>query len=445
MSLTVSKSTDYKINELAIVSKNGKIDISKIFIELSIFDSIYMPVMSGNVLIKDSVGMASKLLFDGSEVILIDIQKDEEGTIGNLKKAFRVYKQTDRSADGESSETYILNFVSQELLFSDQQRVNQSYRKTYTEMVERIMLDYLLIPQSNLGGVYEPSSGIRQSVIPNLRPIEAIEWVMRKAVNNENSPSYVFFQNLIGYNFASLSSFLEKPFVLDVKFETKNKNEKDSAFEELSTARSFEVISEYDSIARTRKGVDAGTFIGFDLVTKNISRRPLSFDDHYGNMKHGNKTPNFSATKNKDGLLNSAMFDSRIVLDTFSTTRALSNYVREHDPESVVYNSRTEDYAFQRKAIFENLKMRRIKLVMPGNFTLSSGFNVNVNAPTFGEKGEGDENKNPLLSGKYLITASRHILGPDKHESIIECSSTSSDLDFVQQETEEQSETLKAY
>ena len=78
-------------------------------------------------------------------------------------------------------------------------------------------------------------------------------------------------------------------------FETKNKNEKGSAFEELSTARSFEVISEYDSIARTRKGVDAGTFIGFDLVTKNISRRPLSFDDHYGNMKHGNKTPNFSA------------------------------------------------------------------------------------------------------------------------------------------------------
>ena len=60
-------------------------------------------------------------------------------------------------------------------------------------------------------------------------------------------------------------------------------------------------------------------------------------------------------------------------------------------------------------------------------------------------KGEGDENKNPLLSGKYLITASRHILTVDKHESIIECSSTSSDLDFVQQETEEQSETLKAY
>ena len=132
-------------------------------------------------------------------------------------------------------------------------------------------------------------------------------------------------------------------------------------------------------------------------------------------------------------------------LDRLPTPRQLSDYVRTHDPESLIYNSRTEDYAFQRKAIFENLKMKRIKLVMPGNFTLSSGFNVNVNAPTFGEKAKGDENKNPLLSGKYLITASRHILGPDKHESIIECSSTSSDLDFVQQETEEQSETLRVY
>tara|TARA_R110000824_G_scaffold47144_5_gene134629 strand:+ start:1100 stop:2437 length:1338 start_codon:yes stop_codon:yes gene_type:complete len=445
MSLTVSNSTEYKINELAIVAKNGKIDISKFFIELSIFDSMFLPVMSGNILIKDSVGMSSKLLFDGSEVILIDIQKDEQGIIGNLKKAFRVYKQTDRSADGESSETYILNFVSQELLFSDQQRVNQSYRKTYTEMAERIMLDYLLIPQNNLGGIYEPSSGVRQSIIPNLRPIEAIEWVMRKSVNNKNSPSYVFFQNLIGYNFASLSSFLNKGIVLDIKFETKNKNEKGAAFDELSTARSFEVISEYDNIKKTRSGVNAGTFIGFDLVTRNISRRALSFSDHYDNLDHANKTPNFTASKNQDGLLNSAAYDSRIVLDTFSTTRVLSNYVREHDPESIAYNSRTEDYAFQRKAIFENLNSKKIKLVMPGNFTLSSGFNVNVNAPTFGEKGQGSENKNPLLSGKYLITASRHIITPDKHDSIIECSSTSSDLDFVQQDTNEQNESLKAY
>ena len=59
MSLTVSNSTEYKINELAIVAKNGKIDISKFFIELSIFDSMFLPVMSGNILIKDSVGMSS--------------------------------------------------------------------------------------------------------------------------------------------------------------------------------------------------------------------------------------------------------------------------------------------------------------------------------------------------------------------------------------------------
>ena len=58
------------------------------------------------------------------------------------------------------------------------------------------------------------------------------------------------------------------------------------------------------------------------------------------------------------------MYDSRIVLDTFSTARQLSEYVKSHDPESLSYGSRTEDYVFQRKAIFENLNSKKLKIVM---------------------------------------------------------------------------------
>lgn len=443
MSLTDSQ--QYHINELAIVTKVNKIDISGVFKELNIFDSMFMPVMSGNLFITDSLGLSSKLMFDGSEVLLVDISKTEDSEVGRLKKAFRIYKQTDRTSNSERSENYVLNFVSDELIFSDQQRINQAYRMPYMKMVERIMLDYLKIPPNNLNGVYEESSGIRDVIIPNLRPIEAIQWIARKAVNLDNSPSFVFYQNLIGYNFISLSKLLSENEIIDIKFQSKNQNKKGNALTDLSTARSFQVVSQSDAIKRTRSGVNAGTFIGFDPMTRMISRRPLSYLDHYENMKHSNPTPNFSAQINKDGILNTAMYDSRIVLDTFSTARQLSEYVKSHDPDSIAYGSRTEDYVFQRKAIFENLNSKKLKIVMPGNFQLTTGFNVNIRAPFFGEKAEGDENEDETLSGKYLIIGSRHILKNKTHETVIETATTSSGQEFVTESTQAQTATLESY
>lgn len=443
MSLTDSQ--QYHINELAIVTKVDKIDISGVFKELNIFDSMFMPVMSGNLFITDSLGLSSKLMFDGTEVLLVDISKTEDSEVGRLKKAFRIYKQSDRMSNSERSESYILNFVSDELIFSDQQRVNQAYKMPYVKMVERIMIDYLKIPPNNLNGVYEESSGVRDVIIPNLRPIEAIQWIARKAVNLDNSPSFVFYQNLIGYNFISLSKLLSEVEIIDIKFQSKNQNKRGNALKDLSTARSFQVVSQSDTIKRTRSGVNAGTFIGFDPITRMISRRPLSYLDHYENMKHSNPTPNFSAQINKDGILNTAMYDSRIVLDTFSTARQLSKYVKSHDPDSIAYGSRTEDYVFQRKAIFENLNSKKLKIVMPGNFQLTTGFNVNVKAPFFGEKAEGDENEDETLSGKYLIIGSRHILKNKTHETIIETATTSSGQEFVTESTQAQTATLESY
>lgn len=445
MSLSLTDSQEYHINELVIVTKVGNIDISSAFLELNIYDSLFVPVVSGAIVISDTLGLSSKLLFDGSESLLIDISKSEGSDIGHFKKAFRIYKQTDRSTTTERKESYVLNFVSDELIFSDQQRVNQAYRMPYVQMVERMLIDYLKVPSTNLGGVYEPTAGVRDVIIPNLRPIEAIQWVARKSVNFDNSPSFLFFQNLVGFNFVTISKLLSENDILDIKFETKNRNEKGKSLDELSTARSYEVVSQNDTIKKQRAGVNAGTFIGFDPITRMISRRPLSYLDHYENMKHSNRTPNFSSFQNKDGILNSAMYDSRIVLDTFSTARQLSKYVKSHDPESLTYGTRTEDYAFQRKAILENLNSKKLRVVMPGNFQLTSGFNVNLNVPIFGEKDKSDENRDKNLSGKYLIIGARHILKEKEHESIIEVATTSSENDDIISNTKDQNDVLETY
>jgi hypothetical protein len=69
-----------------LVTKGGDIDITKIYEEINIFDSLLTPVMTGNILIKDANGLSSKLIFDGSESLLLHISKDKDSDIDLSKK-----------------------------------------------------------------------------------------------------------------------------------------------------------------------------------------------------------------------------------------------------------------------------------------------------------------------------------------------------------------------
>lgn len=434
----------FSLNELAIVTKTGKLDISKLFQELNIFDSILSPVMTGAVVIIDSIGLSAKLLFDGSEVLLVNIGKDTDSESFRLKKAFRIYRQTNRATIEQNSETYTLEFVSDEFMFSEQQKINQSYKTSYSDAAKKILVNYLKVPEHKLRGVFQQTTGIRDIVIPNLKPLDAIEWCAKRSIDQKRSPNYVFFENNLGYNFTSLSYLLSADYLFKIKFPAKNL-ENTNAAQDLLSPRHFEVVNQTDKLKSTREGVAAGTFIGFDPLTRTIQNKRIGFEDHYNAMDHGNDTANFSQSKNRGGEKATEAFDSRKALSIFGANRKNSNYIKKYDPTSISKIETQEDFVFARKAIFANLMNKRIKLVMPGNFQLTSGFNLNVRVPDFSKKESGSENEDRSLSGKYLIIAARHVIKYDMHETILELATTSNETDFIPQSAPEQNRAIDNY
>jgi hypothetical protein len=438
------QASKFTLNELSIVTKTGKLDISKIYEEINIFDSLLTPVMSGSIIINDSIGLSPKLIFDGSEVLLINIGKNNDSDSLRLKKAFRIYKQSDRKNINQNSEKYSLDFVSDEFIFSDQQRINQAYKTTYSDIVRKILVDYLKSPSTKLSGIFENTTGIRDIVIPNLKPIDAIEWCAKRSIDSKKSPNYMFFENNLGFNFVSLSSLLSQKELFRIRFSTKN-IEETNIVDDLLSPRSYEVINQTDKIKMTRSGVNAGTFIGFDPITRTIQNKRIGFEDHYNAMTHGNKTPNFSQSTNRGGELSTEAYDSKKTVSIFGANRKNSNYVKKYDPTSISKIENQEDFIFQRKSILFNLMNKRIKLVMPGNFQLTSGFNLNIRVPDFSLKETGGDNEDRAISGKYLIIATRHIIGFDKHETILEVATTSNELGFIPQSTADQNRVLSNY
>jgi hypothetical protein len=438
MDKRVVQSTQYTTKKLSIVSKIGEIDITGIFEEINIYDSILYPCMNGTVIISDSIGLSDKLSFDGSETIVIEMGKTSDA--GILKKSFRIYKQGPRTSANMSSESYMLYFISEEFILSQLLKLRRSYKDTYSKMVSNILKEYLQIEDASIGMI-EQSLGNRIMVFPSLSPFDAINLCSRRAVNYINSPTFLFFENKFGYNFVTTSTLLGSKESFTINFQPKNL--KDDRFE-LYGARHYEVVSQFDLNKNITSGVYGSRYIGFDTSNRSLVVKNIDFSNTYELSEHANKMPNIGLITNKLGKITTA-YDAKVVFQPTNVLDQTSSWTKEKDPYSIDVSDDNYNYLVQREALFRNLMSKRIRAVMPGNFDLTSGLTANLIVPKRGEKAVSENIEDKSLSGKYLIIAARHIINYQKHETVIEVATDSNNRDAVYTSTNLQNESLEIY
>ena len=433
MSLEIVQSTQYAIQQLTLVTKAGDVDITGIFDEINLFDSVLMPCMSGNIVIRDAIGLSKKLLIDGSEYIIIKINKDNlgNGAAFNYDRTFRIYKQTDRKNINQTSEMYILHFASEELIFSEQQKVNQSFKGNYSQLAQLVLTNYLKVPfETRKIGIIEPTRGIFSVVVPNLSPFDTMNWLIKRSVDTQGLPNYLFYQNKLGYNFASLSTLLAADPIMNVNFKPKNlpNPSGQTMADEFTGARDYKIVSQFNIIEGVRDGVYAGKFIGFDPLMRRKQVHQINFMDIWNSSKHANPNIGLSAASNRNNVDPAKMYDSKVTLFPFTSTRINNPYTVTNDPTTATIADNTHNYVLQRKAILSNLMQNRVQVSVPGNFALSAGFNVFLDMKS--RFNDGDTNDDTVY-GKYLIVAARHVIKYDRHETLIEVATDSTNKVFA--------------
>ena len=420
MTTEITSTLEYEIHNLVLVTQYGNYEIRDIFLELNVYDHILYPCMSGNIVILDSTGLINKLSFDGSEFILMDISKKDKQL--RRKKAFHIFKMTDRKSKSSNSESYVLHFISDEFVYSEQKIINRSFKgKAYSEIVAEILTKDLKVDNNRLTGLFHKSSRMKEVVIPSMNPLEAINWCSRRAVNSDFLSDFFFYENAIGYNFASLTELKKKDPIFDVNFTIKNIEGSKSL--EMFGVRDFEIIVQYDYIENIKSGVFAGTFIGYDPVTRTVVEQKISYDDIIGNNTF-NKNSKVVKTTNRDGKTNLQEYDSRRVVFPAALGRESNGYIRANNPSSLSLNETPEFFILQRRALLQNLFAKRLKIILPGNFSITCGVNLNIKKPK-NSTYEEDNNIDKSIYGKYLIVSTRHMIRANQHETVLELVSDS--------------------
>lgn len=421
MALDYFKSTGFRIKELVLIGKNGvQQDLTSFYSELNIFDSVLQPCLTGNILIQDSAGLSDLFLFDGNDFLKLHIGKVDEDIL-DIKRVFRIYKQSDRTVTNQNTESYILHFISEEYITSQIKKVTQYYSGTYTEMAKKVLRDYMKCPEVKItDGQFDDSYGVRGHNFPGyFNPIECIMSLTKLAIDKEQRPCFLFYENIFGYNFASLTYLLKNPPVCNINFDPKNLNISNES-RQFTGARYFKVIQQFDILTNIKNGVYSGKYLAMDKATSSF----MQINQDYNSINHPESLNNGPAVGNLrtiEGDLLNSYTEASITEGTTNLISSSVQKIREASPGEFENKINYEQILLQRKSILTNLFSQRVKLVVPGNFAISSGVNVYLHVPKYSEKVDGENNLDRTLYGHYLIIAARHKLTPDnKHETIFE-------------------------
>jgi len=419
MAEKLNQNLKFEVKELSLITRLGKFDITGIYEELNIFDSVFNPCMTGNILITDSNNIAAKLAFDGSEMLKVVISK--MGNIAGISKTFKIYEMSKRVPLNPTTEQYSLNFVSEEFYNSRSRKVYKTYEgKTYSEIVANILTNELKVKPSQTWK-WEATAGMHDVTLSGKQPIECILDCTKKAVSLENdSPTFMFYENKMGYSFYSIAALAKQNAQYQLNYEPKNfGNTTDNS---LFGARYMEVVSQYNLNENAKNGIYGTTTYSVDHLSQKIyTQYQPAIVNMMDSLLNLNETGlNAPPPEWQD--------DGSSCVKVFygATTDAAqkNSFITANEPYSINKIDDGVTYIAKRPALMRNYMGLRIKLVMPGNFDLICGAVVELHISNRGTNVIGNS-VDESLSGKYIILAARQMVKYDRHETVIEISTDS--------------------
>ena len=328
---------EFKLENCEIIASSGVVaEISSNIVEINLFESIFSSSLTGSIIIADTNNLTDNLPIIGQEYLRLKIQtpslRDEEDIIDFTENVFVINSVQARAETGNNVSVYLLVFSSSEILKNQRTRVNGSLTGTYSDIVKQ-MMDQVNCQKK----IYiEPTKGVKRIVAPNLSPFNVIGMALSSAtsaINDNFSPSYLFFETFKGYHFRSLASLYAQPISQTYTTFEPGGQVKDGIVNiesELANIVDYEIVDNSNFLFNHTTGVLASKLIVHNIYSKSFNEYTYNYFDSFGDEKHitsyheGNQFPIFSdVTIEKDGSRSSDFpartFLSSIILSIISS------------------------------------------------------------------------------------------------------------------------------
>jgi hypothetical protein len=425
---------DYRLVALTLLTAAGTLDIKNVLVELVYNEDLFNNSTSGYIAITDSSGFIEKFNMNGNEYLRMIIGKADD-TTNAIDKLFRVYKVAKRKPEGSGlTEVYCLYFCSEELLLSEQYKINKSFPATdIATIVDTILTVYLNIDASNrTSGDIEPTYGVYDFIIPNLKPFDAINWLCTYArpMPPNVGADMLFYEDKQGFKLRSLQTLYSSPVYETYSYSTKNSPSPNTNESDLThfmrTAATYEIIDSYDALSAINSGVFANQILNVDILTRNHFTKNFDYWTYAGQSLNDYKITNYFTNRLGESLNQTSKANYKLV---FGNPNQQSYNAVASKPGSVAHDIFAEVYIPNRTAQLPLSNYTRVKISVPGDPGLTVGRTINFNLLS---KDPNNKELDPFYSGKYIITATRHQITGQAYTTVMEITKESTTVQYSQ-------------
>lgn len=419
---------DFNLEKLTITSPNTEetADITEFMLEINLYEDLFSPCMTGNLILADAANLISNLPIIGNEYITLKIRTPtlEDSPDNVIEKSFQIYAIYDRTLNDDRSQFYNISFMSIEGYEQQTTTITKSYNDTTDAIVKSIYEEYLEVDRP-LVILDTPHTRKVKYTSNYWSPFKNINYVSKKAKGSSLlGADYLFFESNKSFYFASIESLIYSQrtggvfdeYVLERDGAKMPRRIADLTYvanrmpDEITKIENLKMITTLDVMDGNNKGAFASSVDGYDLYTKKIIHNSFDFTKDMDKFYKTGPTNTLPKTLKRNPLSKKDFytFNSGVYNDY-----GLSD--EEDLPDGSTANYVADRILFRRSYLnsFDNYKF---EMTVPGRTDIQVGNVISLLHPS-AEPPSDDLTAvlDPLLSGLYIISAIHHKINSDRH------------------------------
>ena len=398
-------------------------------VELEIYENIYMPYLTGRILIQDDNDIYRVAEIKGTERVIVQFASPSSGAL--IEKVFIISEVQRNIKVNDQLAHLLLELTEDHGYFNDLQVINKSYNGNGVEIIEKILADNT---NKKLKKNYykQPYQRDMRYIVPWQTSYQAINTILSH-ITTENSMPYFFFSSLTSDDLilTDLESILNResfntkshPFT----FSRADLNRKLSIEEQALQLSDFTATHLNDTLSLARTGGIGASFESVDTLSGQPENIRLNMKDEYKNLDNAgviNLNENRYPVDDKFRIDNNEGTE----ITGFNSKRySLLSHSPYTDTNGLVPNYLVSRQIAVKDNFIKHLADNMYRITAPGltfsvkNTNRSVGHQINLEILKDGNSELSSTNVDERKSGPFIMLAKKHIfdLVLQKHNVVI--------------------------
>ena len=387
--------TAFVIERATIKNDNDEHNLTNLILDLKITENIYNSTMICECAFFDSLNIADKIKFHGEDTFNLKITKTTLAGTDNFEfeHEFKISHWSGLARiENERYQTWKFSAISKELYTNQSLKISKYIAGPTIDSIKGIA-ETIGITLDVKGESTQSTKGI----IPISNPLQAISWLNRNLLDDEDTPFYLFQDNTSSYNFVSHSKLVNTESIGEWNYVRKDSTT--SGTVENYNQRLYAMVDaggDYDTSKYNQ--IDSGLMSSKLTYVTALNKR---IENHY--YDYVKDFPVNQTLYPKSGM---RIDDSTFDID-LSNPEANQNYIAsDNSYSSNVAGTLTPDQRAIRAGWNSALTGPGLEVTVPINLNIKAGAVVTLNFPKTID--DGDDKPDKYLSGKYLVISSTH-------------------------------------